>query len=271
MERFICTNCGVQYEESEKPPSECPICEDEKQWVPMDGQTWTTFAEMRSSGKFENYMKELEPGLTGISTRPTFAIGQRCLLVQTPQGNVLWDCISYLDDKTIKAINDLGGISAIAICHPHFYSTMVEWSHTFGNAPVYLHAADRQWVMRSDPVLNFFDTPSVEVVPGVTVVHCGGHFEGSTALHWAQGAEGRGVFMTGDTIQATPDRKSVSFLYSYPNLIPQPPKTVRQIVDSVMPYEFDRIHGVTWGRVIERGAKAAVQRSAERYIRMIQS
>ena len=269
MEYFICTNCGIQYEASERPPPECPICEDEKQWVPIDGQTWTTLAEMRSSGKYENDMMEVEPGLTGIHTEPTWSgVDRRVLLIQTPQGNVLWDCMSYLDDKTIQAINNLGGISAIAISHPHFYGTMVEWSHAFGNAPVYLHAADRQWVMRSDPVLKFFDSPSVEIIPGITVVHCGGHFEGSTVLHWAQG---RSVLMTGDTIIATLDRKSASFLYSYPNQIPQSPKTVRQIVDSVMPYKFDRLHGVLWGRHIERDAKAAVQRSAERYIKMIHS
>ena len=119
MEYFICTNCGIQYEASERPPPECPICEDEKQWVPIDGQTWTTLAVMRSSGKYENDMMEVEPGLTGIHTEPTWSgVDRRVLLIQTPQGNVLWDCMSYLDDKTIQAINNLGGISAIAISHP---------------------------------------------------------------------------------------------------------------------------------------------------------
>lgn len=272
MEYFICTNCGIQYETREHPPLHCPICEDEKQWVPMDGQKWTTLDQLRKSEIYENELMELEPGLIGIHTEPTWSgVDRRVLLVQTPHGNVLWDCMTYLDDETIRAINDLGGISAIAISHPHFYATMVEWSHAFGNAPVYIHRADRRWVMRADPVLKFFDSQSLEIMPGVTVVHCGGHFEGSTVLHWADGAEGRGVLMTGDTIIATLDRKSVSFLYSYPNQIPQSAKTVRQVVNAVMPYKFDRLIGVLLGRQIEREAKAAVQRSADRYIKMIHS
>ena len=56
----------------------------------------------------------------------------------TPNGNVLWECISYIDDKTIEAVNGLGGVDAITLCHPHFYDSMVEWSYAFGKVPIYL-------------------------------------------------------------------------------------------------------------------------------------
>ena len=51
----------------------------------------------------------------------------------------------------------MGGIKAIAISHPHYYSSMVEWSRAFGGVPIYLHAADRQWVMRPDHAIVFWE------------------------------------------------------------------------------------------------------------------
>lgn len=78
---------------------------------------------MRAKG-FHNTLKEYEPGLTGIGTEPSFAIGERALLVQTDEGNILWDCITFLDDETIAEIQQRGGLQAIAISHPHFYTTV---------------------------------------------------------------------------------------------------------------------------------------------------
>jgi hypothetical protein len=84
-------------------------------------------AAMQQDG-FHNTLRTLESGLTGIGTEPSFAIAQRALLVQTEQGNVLWDCVSLLDDDTVAAVQHLGGIAAIARSHPHFYSSVVVWA-----------------------------------------------------------------------------------------------------------------------------------------------
>lgn len=69
-------------------------------------------------------------GLVGIGTEPSFAIGQRALLVRTPQGNVLWDSITLIDDATVDAVRKLGGIRAIAISHPHYYSSASGAAHS---------------------------------------------------------------------------------------------------------------------------------------------
>ena len=95
-------------------------------------------------------------GLTAIGTEPKFAIGQRALLVPTASGNVLWDCVTLLDDDTAEEIKRRGGLAAIAISHPHYYSAMVDWAQAFG-CPVYLHADDAEWVMRPDPVVELWD------------------------------------------------------------------------------------------------------------------
>jgi glyoxylase-like metal-dependent hydrolase (beta-lactamase superfamily II) len=216
-----------------------------------------------------NVVRALEPNLTGIGTEPSFAIGQRALLVQTPQGNILWDCISLLEERTIDAVGALGGISAIAISHPHFYSSMVEWARTF-EAPIYLHTDDRHWVMRPDPAIEFWEGEIRPLGPELTLVRLGGHFPGGTVLYWPGGAGGKGALLSGDILQVVSDRRYVSFMHSYPNLIPLPARDVRRIAETLESYKFDRIYGGWWGRVVASEAKAAVVRSADRYIRALE-
>src|SRR5215831_12073257 len=124
MDAFICTACGTQYTPSSVAPRECLICEEERQYVPPRGQTWTTLAAL-AAGHFNSY-RQYEPRVIGIGTQPPFAIGQRALVVCTPNRNVLWDCIAMLDPATITLINSLGSLKAIGISHPHFHTTM-EW------------------------------------------------------------------------------------------------------------------------------------------------
>ncbi|MBV8092709.1 MAG: MBL fold metallo-hydrolase [Acetobacteraceae bacterium] len=258
---FICTTCGTQYPPSSEPPRSCPICEDARQYVNPLGQEWTTLAEMRQT-HFNAY-RAYAPGLTGVGTMPHFAIGQRALLVRTPEGNVLWDCISFLDQGTIEIVRALGGIAAIAISHPHYYTTMVEWSRAFG-AAVYLHEADRKWVMRPDPCLAFWGGETRPILPGLTLIRAGGHFPGGTVLH----SESHRALLAGDITQVGPDQH-VSFMWSYPNLIPLDAASVRRIARALEPYDFDSIYGAFWGKEIFRDGKAVLARSVERYLRAI--
>ena len=267
MENYICVTCGMQNKESDSPPEHCMICEDNRQYIGPKGQRWTTLPEMQKTHK--NRIEEVEPGLTGIGTTPTFAIGQRGLLVQTPNGNVLWDCPSLFDDATVEAVRLLGGLRAIAVSHPHLVGSLVEWSHAFGNAPIYWHADNREWVGRPDPAYEFWMGETLEIPNGITLIRCGGHFPGSSVLHWPAGAEGRGALLAGDTLQVAQDRRYVSFMYSYPNMIPLNARSVNHIVQAVDPLAFDRIYGGWWEAIVPADAKAAVKRSAERYIQAI--
>lgn len=267
MPYFICTTCGTQFAGDEQPSPDCAVCRDDRQYVKVTGQQWTTLDRLRLTHR--NSVRSEEPGLTGIGVEPHFAIGQRALLVRTPAGNVLWDCIPLLDPALVEMIQALGGVTAVAVSHPHYYASMVEWSRAFGGVPIHLHAADRRWVMRPDEAIAFWDGETKALGDGLTLVRCGGHFEGGTVLHWPGGAGGRGALLTGDIIQVVADRTHVSFMYSYPNYVPLSASTVERIVGAVAPFRYERVYGAFWDAVIERDGKAAVVRSAERYRRAI--
>ncbi len=256
----------MQYADSLLPPEQCAICEDERQYVGWTGQRWTALEELRRT--HINSFRPKWPDLSGVGTEPSFAIGQRALVVRDANFPMLWDCISLIDDATVATISAAGGIRAIAISHPHYYATMVEWSRAF-DVPVYLHEADREWVMRPDPGLVFWNGDTLRLAEGLTLIRCGGHFPGATVLHWARGAGGRGVLLTGDVIAVNQDRKTVTFMYSFPNYIPLAPAAVERITAAVEPFEFEQIYGAFWERNVLQGAKAAVSYSARRYVKAI--
>lgn len=264
MPNYICITCGVQYAESALPPEHCLICEDERQYLGWEGQKWTTLKELQTSHR--NRLDVEGPELISLVTEPKFAIGQRALHVRTPAGNVLWDCLTVIDDRSVAAIQALGGVTAIAISHPHYYASVVEWSRALGDVPVYLHAADGEWVMRPHPAIVFWQGETHELVSGLTLIRLGGHFPGGAVLHWAGGARGQGALLTGDVVQVGHDRKTVSFMFSYPNYIPVNAATVRRIVDALEAWPFEQIYGAWFGQNIKENAKAAVRYSAHRYI-----
>jgi hypothetical protein len=181
----------------------------------------------------------------------------------------MWDCVSLVDDAGVAALRQIGGLAAIAISHPHFYAAMCTWSATFDDCPIYIHAADRQWVTYPAPAVTLWEGVSREILPGVTLVNTGGHFDGATILHWSAGAEGKGILLSGDTATVVMDRRYVSFMYSYPNLIPLGEAAINRIVDTMRPYKFERIYGGWNGRVVTIDGSDAIERSAERYLRFI--
>ena len=269
MENFICVQCGTQFAATAEPPPRCLICEDERQFVRHTGQEWTTLKQLQADHR--NRLQEEASRLLGVGTEPEFAICQRALLLQSPGGNLLWDCITLLDDQTATDIVARGGIRAIAISHPHFYSAMVEWAERF-NAQIFLHAADREWVMRpavAGSRIQFWEGLTLSLWDGLTLINLGGHFEGGTVLHWPEGAVGKGALLTGDIITVVQDRRYVSFLRSYPNLIPLGASAIGRIVERIEPFSFEQIYGGWWQANVSCDGNKAVKRSAERYLRWI--
>jgi glyoxylase-like metal-dependent hydrolase (beta-lactamase superfamily II) len=267
MPFFICLTCGSQHAESDQPPERCATCEDERQYVGLSGQRWTTIEALAESHEIK--LREEESGLISVEMQPIFGIGQRALLVLHPEGNVLWDCVPLVDQAAVDAIGELGGLTAIAISHPHFYASFVEWSQAFGDVPVYLHQSDADHVRRSDPCVVHWAGETHALADGITLVRTGGHFEGSALLHWTSGAGGRGVLLGSDSVKVGFDRRSVSVMRSYPNLIPVGPSAIRRIESTLSTLTYDRIYAAWPGHHVLDDAQAVVRRSLRRYLQHI--
>jgi hypothetical protein len=266
MPFWTCEQCGAQFPDSSAPPASCPICEDERQFVNWNGQTWLSREDLSQRHRLV-WRDDL--GITGLGVEPSFAIGQRALLLREPDGCVMWDCIPLATNEAIEYVRSLGGLKAIAISHPHYYGAVADWSEAFGGIPVYLHGDDRAWITRPHPSIVPWYGESCRLSNDILVLRTGGHFAGGTLLHWRAGAEGRGALLTGDIATVAMDRRSVSFMYSYPNYIPLNAPAVRRIADIVEPLAFDRIYGAWWGRNIATDAKAAFNASVRRYLAAI--
>jgi glyoxylase-like metal-dependent hydrolase (beta-lactamase superfamily II) len=268
MTVFLCVTCGTSYPASDHPPDHCVVCEDERQFVPASGQAWTTRESLAATHR--NAWQLHEPGLMSVQTVPDFGIGQRAFLLMTPAGNFLWDCIALLDPATETLIRGLGGLAGIAISHPHFYTTVQDWAAAF-EVPVHLHLADRDSLIRPSPRVQFWEGNTREIAPGLTLIHLGGHFPGSSVLHWAAGASGAGVLLPGDTVQVTPGGHRVSFMWSFPNFMPLPASTVCAIAERLSVWRFDRIYGLFGDRNVRQGAAAMVASSAARYAELLET
>ncbi|MGH3357524.1 MAG: hydrolase [Nocardioidaceae bacterium] len=260
MDFWICATCAVEHAEK---VDVCAICADERQWVPAEGQLWTTLEELRASGR-RTRVAEFEPDLYGITCEPSVGIGQHTKLIRTPAGNLLWDPIGYLDDDGARQVRELGEVVAIAASHPHMFGVQVEWSRALGDAPVLVPEADLGWVARPDPAIKPW-SDEVEILPGVTLTQPGGHFPGSAVAHWAAGADGRGVLLSSDTVFANSDRTSVSFMRSYPNRIPLSAAVVERVTKHIERFDFDRLYG-NFANEIGADARQVVRRSADRHI-----
>ncbi|KAI1736038.1 beta-lactamase-like protein [Xylaria scruposa] len=275
---LVCKTCGTQFPTDDKfKITTCLICDDPRQYVPPSGQSFISLDELRSTGHkniFTPLPGDPEGRFVGINTQPKVAIGQRAILVQTPEGNVLWDCITLLDDETIREIKDLGGLKAIVISHPHYYSTHLEWARAF-DCPVYLAAEDKEWLTQHDARQVFITDVETEVF-GTKVLKLGGHFPGSLVMLY----EGR--LLIADTFLATPSglgawdtdavgaarerprgMSSFSFMWSYPNMIPLAPDALEHMWAILKKYEFGSTHGAFPGMDIVKTPEEMKRRVLE--------
>ncbi|HET9820141.1 MAG TPA: MBL fold metallo-hydrolase [Rhodanobacteraceae bacterium] len=257
----ICENCGTQFAAL---PTRCPTCADNRVSPDNHGQRWTTHAAL--ARRFRLRVGE-DAGLLAFAIDGDFAIGQRVLHVPTTAGNILWECVSLVTDEAVQALQEAGGVDRIVISHPHFYTSMVEWSEALGGVEILLHEADRQWVARPFPRIRFWRGDTLRLSDDVTLINTSGHFPGSTVLHWADGPRG-GALLSGDSPQVAKDGRRVGFMYSYPNSIPMALADVRRMREVLHPFDYDDVYGYSWGRNILGGGRAAVDASFEDVLRI---
>lgn len=257
---WICATCAVETADSSTPPDVCAICADERQWVPEAGQAWTTLAELTARGTRTEWIL-VEPGLYGVVATPQVGIGQQTMVIATQDGVVVFDPLGYVDQAAVDHVRSLGPVLAVVASHPHMYGCQTEWASAL-DAPVVANSHDAEWCRRTGRVTWFDQT--YELGSEVTLHRVGGHFKGQTVAEWRTGNGGAGVLFAGDAVFPNPDRRTVSFLRSYPNRLPLSGAVVRRIAAQLDGLHFDRLYN-NFGAVVPRDAQQVVVASAERH------
>jgi hypothetical protein len=256
----ICSTCGTSYPE-ELAPKTCIICLDERQWVPPTGQSWTRPEDLLRNNSVK--LNRLQDRLYEMEINPTFAIGQRALLVLSENGNVLWDCIPLLDELAIEFIKSKGGLKAICFSHPHFYSNMNDWAETF-NCPIYIHKNDAEHIVAKGERTRLWEGDELELWDGIKIMLIGGHFAGSSILH-VPFLSKAGTIICGDTLFLSPSKKHFSVVYSSPNRMPLPLSEMRRIKNRFDSISFDSFYGYIKIQNLDEGVKEIFEKSMNRY------
>lgn len=262
----ICKTCGTRYAPEKFKSDQCPVCFDDRQYLREYGQEWLSYDALRK--KHTVKINLLCKNIYEIYMQPSFAIGQKAHLITTSAGNILWDCIPLIDDASASYIKEKGGLKAIAISHPHYYSLMAEWADYF-NCPIYLHSDDKKWVMDSESKINFWDGDRLSLSKDMTLIRTGGHFPGSSVLHYKSSRD-EGMLFSGDSLYLSRDKKHISAMYSYPNVIPLSPGKLFNIFETVAELKFDSLYGAFEWQNIHNGAKTIFNNSLKRYQRIYQ-
>ncbi|RAL60463.1 hypothetical protein DID88_000238 [Monilinia fructigena] len=262
------------------------------QFVPPTGQSFTTLAQLRAGGLYKNKWRifDNDERFWSMWTEPKFAIGQRAILIKTSFGNVLWDCLTFLDDETVDWIHGLGGLAAIVISHPHYYTTHLDWSEIF-DCPVYLSWEDKSWLNRLDRMgkaRTFIEGKEEELEirgqkTGVKILKLGGHFPGSLVCL----AHGR--LLIADTLVTTPSAlgdwskgpgggenarpdgmNSYAFMWSIPNMIPLNVDEVLGMWEVLKPHNFSSTHGAFMNTDVVDGSNGSEKGVKQRILESMQ-
>lgn len=257
----ICKTCGTRYAEEKFNPEECPVCLDDRQYVNPAGQRWVSYEELQK--KYSIKFSRIREDIYELSVMPSFGIGQKAHLILSEEGNILWDCLPFLDEPASAFIKSLGGLKAIAISHPHYYGIMHEWAREF-DCPVYLHENDREWVMDKEKHLNFWKGEGLKLSRELKILCVGGHFPGSTVLHFTPENQHPALFI-GDSFYLSLSKKHLSAMYSYPNNIPLKKKELFRTFGKIEPLDFDALFGAFAWQNLYEGGREVFRHSLERY------
>ncbi|RBP67049.1 hypothetical protein DFO66_102102 [Brevibacterium sanguinis] len=253
-----CAVCGVERDAGDLPEL-CPICADERQYLAPDRrQTWVRWEDF--AGEID--VVEREPGLWGLDVSGGVGIGQQAKVIVTDAGTVMVDVPAAITAEAVAAVRALGPMRAIIPTHPHMFGVQSLWSQALGGVDVLVSAADSGWLGHR-PALLLEWSGTIEPVPGIRASQPGGHFPGSAVVHWAA-ADGAGVLLAGDTMLVNPDRRTVSFMRSYPNRLPLSGAVAERIAAHVARYDFERLYSNFVPHLGEE-AKQRVSDSARRH------
>jgi glyoxylase-like metal-dependent hydrolase (beta-lactamase superfamily II) len=257
----ICTTCGTQYPPNKSVPQLCHICNDDRQYINEDGQSWTSMGSLVKA--YHTQINKITTGLYSIKTTPDFALANRAFIVQSAGGNILWDCVPYIDSNAIEFINSIGGLQAIAFSHPHYYSTMNEWATLF-DCLIYIHQNDSEWIIYRSEKIKHWSGDSLPLWDDISIKHTGGHFAGSCVLQ-VPALSPKGVLLSGDSLYISRSKRHIAVMHSYPNQILLSKNEFEAFDRKTKGLNFDTMYGAFDNQNLEGNAMTIFSASMQRY------
>ena len=179
LSHFACANCG--FWQLHFDPPDCPVCTDVRNDLPEDG--WHFLPEREVADTHEGDAKQIADDLWAFTTTPHLGLGGTGWLIVRDGGNIAFEAAPFYSDAMLARIEALGGIAMLAASHPHGYGALHQLQTAF-DPTLALHRDDLRYSKAFRVTAPYDDT--LELVPGYTLHHVGGHYAGQAALHDAK-------------------------------------------------------------------------------------
>lgn len=232
---WACANCG--FWQRHFAPPDCPVCTDVRNDLPEDG--WRFLPEGEVKATHTGSWRQVAADLWAFTTQPNLGLAGTGWLITRPQGNIAFEAAPYYSDAMLAQVEALGGVALLAASHAHGYGALWQLQRAF-DPPVVAIQRDDLRMTKAFRVTWPYDD-QLELTPGYTLHHVGGHYEGQAALH---DLPGRRLFC-GDMFKVDQDEAgrshSVSSHKAFHKDIPLTHAELRRYRDVIAPLEFDAI------------------------------
>jgi hypothetical protein len=236
LQPYACANCG-HWQRYFAPPPDCPVCTDTRNDLPEDGWRFLTVAEVR--GMLRGHWRALDRDMVAFSTSPPLGLNGTGWLLTHPEGNTAFEAAPFYTDDMLEEIRRLGGIRFLASSHVHGYGALWQLQDVFQPEVLAIQKEDLR-LTKAFRVTWPYDE-ALELRPGLTLHHVGGHYEGQAVLHDAA----RRILFCGDAFKVDQDEAGHSLAVSthkaFHKSIPLTPAEVRRYRDVIAPLDFDTV------------------------------
>ncbi len=236
LKPYACANCGF-WQRHFAPPPDCPVCTDTRNDLPEDG--WRFLAVEEVHGMLRGHWRRLDRDMVAFSTSPPLALNGTGWLLLHPDGNTAFEAAPFYTDDMLEEIRRLGGIRFLAASHAHGYGALWQLQDEFAPEVLAIQKDDLR-MTKAFRVTWPYDE-ALELRPGQTLHHVGGHYEGQAVLHDAH----RRILFCGDAFKVDQDGEGNSLAVSthkaFHKSIPLTPAEIRRYREVIAPLDFDTV------------------------------
>ncbi len=236
LKPYACGNCGFWQKYFAAPP-DCPVCTDTRNDLPEDGWRFLAVDEVRAM--LRGHWRHLRDDMVAFSTTPPLGLNGTGWLLLHPDGNVAFEAAPFYTDAMLAEIERLGGIRFLAASHAHGYGALWQLQDVFQPEVLAIQKDDLRMTKAFRVTWPYDDT--LEVRPGLTLHHVGGHYEGQAVLHDA----GRKILFCGDAFKVDQDAAGESLAVSthkaFHKSIPLSAGELRRYREVIAPLDFGTV------------------------------